>query len=437
MFDDPSFPAAGPACRIVIPRLWHQRLLERFIERPAESIVLARVASSRWRDGSTDWLVREFLQEGAALADARPDGQFFVLAHGDGFETMSRAAAWFDAWPSQIVGVLVYGTRPHGQPGGWVREGGVRQELDQLILPGPAMLRLPLRARAADAGDAAASGPRFSRTVGAFGAEGVASLGRMQAAPVVIFGGSRTGLLFAEWAVKLGIPVLLCDPKPLKISHLGEISILGEEDVGRPKVEAFARRVGEWSLATAAVETFVAPAQSPAGVDAARRAALVVDCLDTDSGCLAAALLAVVFHKPHLSIAAGSRFDEEGRRTLGADIRLTLPGDRCCLCAGGLTDYPRAVRELAAAWTATDREDEPWTEGRAGSLRSVSTVCTGVGQRLVEDLYLGRVQSSRWTRLLWSEDGRLVTQEPEMGPRPAACPLCRKAGEGDAALGIA
>lgn len=276
--------------------------------------------------------------------------------------------------------------------------------------------------------------------MGAFGAGGAAILGRMQAAPLAIFGGSRTGLLFAEWAVKLGIPMLLCDPKPLKVSHLGEISILGEEDVGRPKVEAFARRIGEWSLATASVETFVAPAQSPAGAESARRAALVVDCLDTDSGRLAVSLLAAIFHKPHLSIAAGSRFDPAGGRTLGADVRLTLPGDRCCLCAGGLTDYPRAVRELAAAQAAAPtgpfQGEQTWMNERAGSLRSLCTACTGVGQRLVEDLYLRRIRSSRWTRLLWSEDGRLAVQEPEMGPRPEACPLCRKAGEGAAALGI-
>jgi len=274
---------------------------------------------------------------------------------------------------------------------------------------------------------------RLSRTTGAFGAAGDRVLERMRSRPMAIFGASRTGLFIAEWAVRLGIPLLLCDQKPVKASHLGEISLLiGEQDVGQPKVKAFAWRVGEWGLGAASVEPLVARADSPDGVAAARRAALLVDACDTDAGRLAVAMLATVFLKPQLSIGCGVRFDVEGRRSLGADVRLVLPGERCLLCLGGLTDYPRALRELAAGPPLAT--EESWREERAGSLRSLNQTATGVGLRLIEDLFAGRVRTSRWVRIEWLEDGRVITREPQPGPRRTDCALCRKAGEGDAAL---
>jgi hypothetical protein len=295
------------------------------------------------------------------------------------------------------------------------------------------MRRIPLLAGTA----ASAQEPdeRFSRTAGAFGTEGAGVLARLRAEPLALFGARRNGLFVAEWATRLGVPLLVCDPKPIKRGHLGEISLLlGEEDVGRPKVEAFARRAGEWSLASAPIEPIVARADSPAGADAAKRAALLVDCCDSDSGRLAVTMLATIYHKPQLSIASGVHFDADGRRTLGADVRLVVPGDRCLLCLGGLVDYPRALRELAAGPPPTS--ESAWRQERAGSLRSLNQAATAAGLRLIEDLFIGRVRDSRWVRLEWSDDGRITVREPGPGVRHTDCPLCLKAGEGDAALGL-
>jgi hypothetical protein len=421
-----------------MPWVWHQQLLERYLEHADEHVALGRLGCSRVEDGTIEWLIREILPDRSALAAPERGVQFVAFTHSDG----SGLTPWVDsnlpALPQTVVAELFHGTGAfRGTAWGFHRDmqNGHILLLDELVLPGVEMLRVPLRAAPYGSAETSMDAERFSRTAGALGKNGAEVLARMRAHSIAVFGASRNGLFIAEWAARLGIPLLLCDAKALKRSHLAEISLLlGEEDVERPKVESFTRRIGEWSLSLAAVEPLVARADSPAGAAAAKRAALLVDACDTDSGRLAVAMLATIFHKPQLSIATGIHFDAEGRRTLGADVRLALPGDRCLLCLGGLTDYPRALRELAAG--PSPASENAWQAERAGSLRSLNQAATAAGLRLIEDLFAGRVRTSRWLRIEWSEDGRYTTREPESGARRADCPLCRKAGEGDAGLGL-
>lgn len=425
----------APEIRLTMPHAWHQRLLERFLERPAESMALARLGLSRGTEGTSEWLVRELLPDRAALAGAPSWQRFAAFTRHDGSGPTPWVESNLPALPASVVIEVFHGVGPfRGRAWGFARgEGGRIVPMSELVLPGPEMRSIPLLA--SDAMLPPVNDERLSRTSGGLGVEGPLALARMRDRPMALFGGSRNGLFLAEWALRLGIPLLLCDAKPLKRSHLGEISLLlGEEDVGRPKVEAFARRAGEWSIATAPVEPIVARADSPAGANAAKRASLLMDACDTDAGRLAVAMLATVYHKPQLSVASGISFDAQGHRTMGADVRLALPGDRCLLELGGLTDYPRALRELAAG--PPPARDEEWQTERAGSLRSLNQAATGVALRLIEDLFTGRVRQSRWVRIEWSHDGRITTREPEPGPRQPDCPLCRKAGEGDEALGL-
>jgi len=427
--------ALNPAIRLVMPHARHQRLLVRFLERPDESTVFGRLGVARGANGMIEWLVRELLPDRSALASAPPGAHLVAFTRSDGSGLTPLVESNLPVLPAAVAAELFNGDGAfRGLAWGFARgEGGRMAPLSALVLPGPEMRRIPLRA--GEAAPAQEPDERFSRTTGAFGKEGTAVLARLQAEPMAVFGASRNGLFIAEWAMRLGVPLLLCDAKPMKRGHLGEISLLlGEEDVGKPKVEAFARRAGGWSLASAPIEPIVARADSPAGADAGKRAALLVDCCDTDSGRLAVAMLATVYHKPQLSIASGVHFDAQGRRTLGADVRLVIPGDRCLLCLGGLVDYPRALRELAAGPPRTS--EAAWRQERAGSLRSLNQAATAAGLRLVEDLFIGRVRDSRWVRLEWSDDGRITAREPEPGPRRTDCPLCLKAGEGDAALGL-
>lgn len=423
-----------PRISLTMPYAWHQRLLKRFIEDP-ESMALARLGLSRGTDASSEYLVRELLPDRSALAGAPQWQRFAAFTRSDGSGLTPYVESNLSALPPAVVIEVLHGTGAfRGKAWGFARgEAGRIVPLEELVLPGPEMRRIPLLSSGTML--APVNDERLSRTSGGLGAEGPLVLARMRDRPMAIFGASRNGLFLAEWAIRLGIPILLCDAKPLKRSHLGEISLLlGEEDVGRPKVEAFARRAGEWSIATAAVEPIVARADSPAGAAASKRASLLIDACDTDAGRLAVAMLATVYHKPQLSVASGISFDAQGRRTMGADIRLVLAGDRCLLELGGIVDYSRALRELAAG--PPPARDEDWRTERAGSLRSLNQAATAVGIRLVEDLFTGRVRNSRWVRIEWTDDGRFTTREPEPGPRQTDCPLCRKAGEGDAALGL-
>ena len=423
-----------PRISLTMPHAWHQRLLERFIEHP-ESMALARLGLSRGRDGASEWLVRELLPDRSVLAGAPSWQRFAAFTRSDGSGLTPYVESNLPVLPPSVVIEIFHGTGSfRGKAWGFARgEGGRVVPMWEFNLPGPEMRRIPLLASGAML--APVNDERLSRTSGGLGVEGPLTLARMRDLPMTLFGASRNGLFFAEWAIRLGIPLLLCDAKPLKRSHLGEISLLlGEEDVGRPKVEAFSRRAGEWSIANAAIEPIVARADSPAGANAAKRASVLMDACDTDAGRLAVAMLATVFHKPQLSVASGISFDAQGHRTMGADVRLALPGDRCLLELGGLVDYPRALRELAAGPPPT--RDEDWQTERAGSLRSLNQAATGVALRLIEDLFTGRVRNSRWVRIEWTDDGRITTREPEPGPRQPDCSLCRKAGEGDAALGL-
>ena len=159
-----------------------------------------------------------------------------------------------------------------------------------------------------------------------------------------------------------------------------------------------------------------------------------MDAVDDDTGRLAVALLATVFHKPQLSIASGVHFDGQGRRVLGADVRLLVPGGRCLFCLGGLTNYSRALQRLARP-RAPGPVEEDFQAERAGSLRSLNQAATAIGERLIEDLFAGHVHDSRWVRIEWSDDGRTTIREPNPGPTPPRCAMCAKAGEGEAALG--
>lgn len=68
---------------------------------------------------------------------------------------------------------------------------------------------------------------------------------RMRAQPMAVFGASRNGLFIAEWAARLGVPLLLCDAKPLKRSHLAEISLRTRVVAARKQKQAAAKARAE------------------------------------------------------------------------------------------------------------------------------------------------------------------------------------------------
>jgi hypothetical protein len=119
---------------------------------------------------------------------------------------------------------------------------------------------------------------------------------------------------------------------------------------------------------------------------------------------------------------------------MGLDVRLVLPADRCLRCCGGVADPARAAGVLSSA--AAERAfflGRDWRRERLGSLRSLNTVAVGLGLRLLEDLAAGRVRESVWLHLEYDADG-LPTLRTVEAEREENCPLCARAGWGEAGL---
>jgi hypothetical protein len=82
------------------------------------------------------------------------------------------------------------------------------------------------------------------------------------------------------------------------------------------------------------------------------------------------------------------------------------------------------------------QRDSTWQDHRAGSLRSLNELATGLAVRMLEELVAERTETSTWAHLEFSEDGRLSVSYPMLqgSPIQTTCPLCAKAGQGDEAL---
>ena len=120
-------------------------------------------------------------------------------------------------------------------------------------------------------------------------------------------------------------------------------------------------------------------------------------------------------------------------RTMGADVRLIVPGDGCLLCRGNLSNYMQAVEDLCAdRLVQVDSTD--WSRHRAGSLRSLNQVATGLSVRLLEDLVAERITRSAWAHVNCDGAGRFTITYPPPPENPPFCALCAKAGLGDAGL---
>src|SRR5206468_615781 len=103
-------------------------------------------------------------------------------------------------------------------------------------------------------------------------------------------------------------------------------------------------------------------------------------------------------------------------------------------CRGNLTQFARAVEELVSQRRSRGNGEE-WHRERAGSLRSLNQIAAGLGVQMLQDLVAERIQSSLWAHIECDDTGRFRISYPASGPEGnASCPLCAKAGEGDAGL---
>lgn len=411
---------------------WEQAIRQLLLQPGAVAVArLRRNRTSRCTELLITALeVRKQLPRGP---DFPPVADWAVVMHAS-FQPAVSLANWIariQPRPAQCLAVAIIGIgRDQDGWDGAVTLGGRNVPLAAIRVVGPGMIRAQRDADPADSDDDPQTLERWSRARGALGD---AVWRNVRAAHVALFGASRTGSNMAFLLAALGVRrLLLCDPDQLESHNLDAMPGVTEQDVGRAKVEALAERLVQFR-SDLFVQGLACSARDNRVAQCARPADLLVTCVDDDTPRLAAALLANRLLKVHLDIGTGVSIDEQGQRTIAADIRLLLPGQGCVACVGGLADEEQARYELWAPPGSLQRRrgGRSWQEQRAGSLVTVNMIAAAFGVQLWLDLLSGQLTGSHWTRLRWNPgQGLDVQQGPVTGRHD--CQTCSRQEAQDA-----
>ncbi len=304
------------------------------------------------------------------------------------------------------------------------KENGQPAPVEKLLLVGQNMQRCPLsgpfdRSASTSTGDM----ERWSRFIGALD---MGTLDAFRNLHFAVVGTGRNGSLMATSLIHAGVRHLtLIDPDLMEQHNLDAMDGVSEHDIGRPKAIALAKSLARPERRPP--QAVACSVTSPKGLAALRHADILISCVDDDGARLAIAMVAALYLKPLLDIGSGiSRIN--GRREMGGDVRLVLPGERRCLaCFGGF-----ARPEDIDALIENRPVNRPWNAHRAGSLRSLNEINVHYGLRLLEDMFAGELTHSTWLRLAWQ--GSIPSIEVLEPPMQHNCPLCRQEGMGDEAL---
>jgi hypothetical protein len=311
---------------------------------------------------------------------------------------------------------------------GLLRQAAHWQPLDRLTVVGPGMHVVYLTS----APPPVPVPERWSRTAGALGAD---VWRRITQFKYGIVGAGRTGSHVADLLASFGVGrlVIVDRDAALEESNLGEMAAVGRDDLGSPKSDALANGLRRGYPDSLRVDSVPRSVTHVRGLHAARCCDVLIGCVDHDAARLATSAVATLFLKPYLDIGLGIH----GRgppRQMGIDVRLTVPGERCLLCQGGLADVAaaRAVLQSADAEEAA-YATRHWQDERAGSLRSLNQTAAGLAMRLWEDFVAERVSGSTWLHIEFDPTGRLQVTYP-VAPANPTCRLCRLAGQGEDGL---
>src|SRR5439155_3501485 len=190
----------------------------------------------------------------------------------------------------------------------------------------------------------------WSRTMEAMGGEAVWQ--RLVGLRLAVIGVGRTGSLVATTLARLGCQhLILIDPDRIEPHNLGEMDSARWTDVSRYKVEAVVEMLRAYSSGT--YTTFPVPVTANSARTACTQADVLICCVDNDAARLATAMVATCYHKILIDVGTGitlhAHVEHEHRhddRTMGADVRLVLPGNGCLLCWGSLANFDQAVDDL-------------------------------------------------------------------------------------------
>lgn len=337
--------------------------------------------------------------------------------------------------PQQTAALLLIGAAERrGQAAGLRRaEHGMLEPVDLLRLPGAGMREISLIpgfSQDYPQGETQTTQTpdpeRYSRSRGALGA----AFDRLGKARLLLIGcgrlGSRLASLLVEGAGAQNLTLI--DPDRVQASDPGEMQGVQKEDIRKSKTQALADRLTQTS-GSVSVRAFPEYASHPVTLEAAQEADLLFCAVDHDTARVAAAILAVLFHRPLIDAATGVHGTGASRQ-MGFDVRVTLPG-RCLLCLSGLPQAQQAAQNLLSTEEShrffTNRS---WEAERSGSLASLSGLAAHAAVRAAEDLYAGHLQESLWIRGDYLPDGTFSarthrTDRPERG-----CALCALGGAG-------
>ncbi|MCA9466381.1 MAG: ThiF family adenylyltransferase [Nitrospira sp.] len=270
---------------------------------------------------------------------------------------------------------------------------------------------------------------RWSRLIGAWG--GRDPWLRFTALRMVVVGTGRTGSLVATSLVKSGVQHLtLIDPDRIELHNLDAMDSVEETNVGDLKVQAIAQHLKNCPhLPT--ITPIAERIEHPIARQAIKEADMLICCVDDDVARLIVGTLATRYLKPLLDIGTGIFHDNVHQphsvpvRRLGADVRLIIPGDGCFWCWGGVARPEEALRRLRGL-----HQPRPWSEERAGSLRSLNSIAAHMGLRMLEDLVAGHLERSAWIRID-QQEGSLPAWQTITPHQPRTCRLCQRLGAGD------
>jgi hypothetical protein len=407
---------------LVFPLLFFRHVLALARERGQVFVPIGCEA----REHDRRWLARDVPLEPARGAGATP---LPVLA-----VSLGRAARAPAPPPGTwLCGVLALGEHgERGEASGQVISPAATAPvpLDRLLLLGPGAHELPLVEATEPSAKSEARHDQtrsavWSRTIGVLGED---AFHRLTSLRVAVVGCGRSGSLLAASLARIGVRALtLIDPDVIEPHNVGEMDLIDRRDVGLNKAEAVARRL-VFPVDGGLVQVVAQPAQSGAALAAARAADLLCVAADRDAARLAAAVVQRLYHKFLIDVGTGIRADGRGRREMGVDVRLIVPGDRCLLCFGNLAEYRAAEEEIALGGAAV--APVPWNERRAGSLQSLNRLGVSLAMRLLEDLVSGGIERSTWEQADFGPTGAPTLQRRE-APPASACELCQRAGLGD------
>ncbi|MFN3929174.1 MAG: ThiF family adenylyltransferase [Thermoflexus sp.] len=390
---------------ILCPRPFWEELLREGLHPQAEERTFWAPAGLAWRPERIRLLVRGPFQAG------RPAGPGPVLRVS--FRS-GRPASPVETLGELGGGELILGRGPaEGRWAGWIRRpGGPPLPIREILLPGPGMFRM-------------AAGPepgpwrepelraRWSRTRGALGE---APWRRLTDLRVGLIGGGRLGSTLAVALARNGVRgLVLVDPDRVELHNIGEGEGYGEDDLGRPKVEALARHLAETCPWTH-VEAIPFPVERWAALHALKLCDLLICTADTASGRVAAGELSALYLLPLIEAGTGVFASPAGDRRLGLEVRLILPWEVCrpCLEEGPEGD-PGALT--------------PWWADRMGSLRSLNLTAAGLTLMLLEGFICEEV--TRSTAWVWTRDQGFRAEALAHPCGRAGC-LRRRLGVGDA-----